>query len=80
MCVELFLQDKNPLVFQDVTDLTGLVQKIPELSGPDRTNFDTGRITAFPNSLYAKSTLLDDTFSAGPIAEKVGIGIGLFFR
>ena len=80
LCVELFLQDKNPLVLEDVPDFTVLIQKISEFSCADRADLNTGRITAFPNPLNTKSALLYDTFIAWPITEKMGVGIGFFCR
>jgi len=80
LCVELFLQDQNPFVFEDVPDLAALIQKIPEFSCTDRACLYTGWITALPDPLNTKSALLHDAFIAWPVAEKMGVRIGIFGR
>jgi hypothetical protein len=80
LCVELFLQDKNPLVFEDVTDLAVFIQKISEFSGSDRTGFHTGRIPAISNPLDAECAFLDYSLVARPVTEKMSVGIDIFSR
>jgi len=75
--VQLFLEDKYPLVLYQIADFAFRVEQVTELAGSDRADLLAGGVTPrlFSSSLDTEGTFLHNPFRTGAITKVVCIWI-----
>ncbi len=67
--IQIFFKPEGSFPVDDIPDLAIWVEKIPELSRPRGTRFDTGRVSSVSHPLDAEGALINRAFHPRPISE-----------
>ena len=80
ICIQIFLEPEDPLILDDIPDLTLWIEKVSEFPGPRGTGLHTGRVHPLSHPLDTKGTLVHGTLHPRSVSEVVDRGIDLLFR